>query len=110
MNYFNTTNLQGEPLQAATTIATKQDEVVLNFFKANPLCEYTPCFVWTYLRANGKINHNVPVTSLRRSITNLTDAGMLEMTGNKVEGIYGRVAHTWKLKSSLPQSQLSPTW
>lgn len=41
--------------------------------------------------------YNTPITSIRRSITNLTNEGKLFKTKNQVKGIYDKPNYTWKL-------------
>ena len=46
---------------------------------------------------------NCPITSVRRAMTNLTKAGLLEKTGDKVLGEYGVMVNTWKLAPKEPK-------
>ena len=39
----------------------------------------------------------IPITSVRRALTDLTDAGKVRMTGRKRKGQYHKSTHTWEL-------------
>lgn len=73
-------------------IALTQTEKILRFFEANPAKEFTPCEVW---QAVGYAD--MLLTSIRRSISNLTKAGDLIKTTNRKAGIYGELNYTWRL-------------
>ena len=89
--YHNTTN---ETVKLAEYFdkVTKQDEKVMDFFTLNPGVEFTPPEVHKY------VSSMAPLTSIRRAITNLTNAGKLVRSDVKRQGIYGRDNYTWKLR------------
>jgi hypothetical protein len=93
--YHNTTRLTDTLLCEAIKKAAKQDRRIMNFFVENQGKEFTPCQVHKEL-----FDDTVPLTSVRRSITNLTDEGKLTMTKTKREGLFGRPTHCWTLKSN----------
>lgn len=99
--YFNTTNLTHSDLQTATGQAKKQDELVLNFFKDNPKESFSPDDVHKSI-----FQDRTPLTSVRRSVTNLTKEGHLEKTDIKKRGSYGKLTYTWKLKTNGDQITL----
>ena len=92
MAYYNTTREKGEQLKVNWKKAESQDEIITKYFE-----EYdkaTPSEVWTYMiRRNSK----VPITSVRRSITNLTESNVLLKTQEKRKGVYGRNEYVWSL-------------
>lgn len=98
--YHNTTH-ETTQLQAFTSIAIGQDAVVLDFFKKRPLVEFSPSQVLKNLININMINNATPITSIRRSMTNLTVAGKLNKTENKVQGMYGRPEHTWIFRADI---------
>jgi hypothetical protein len=100
LNYFNTTQLSGSELQGCTTQARKQDELVLDVFMIKG--RFTPSECWQYLMNTGRIDDHTPLTSIRRSITVLTDKGRLNNTGVKRIGIFGRPENVWKLVMEFP--------
>lgn len=46
-----------------------------------------------------KLYDSVPLTSIRRALTKLTDHGYLNMTGEKRKGKYNRENFVWSLKN-----------
>lgn len=115
--------LPGPASEAAAEIkrgerkARQQDEAILAFFRAN-LGRWSPSQVW--LRVGPKndawsIERDAegmpervaimpragsprwPITSIRRSITGLTDAGFLRITMHRAMGMFGRLEHLWEL-------------
>ena len=94
-NHFNTTHLKGQALEQAEQQATSGQASVLDFFNSHPGAEFTACQVYTRLPEL----HNQPLTSTRRAITNLAKAGHLVKTNNRVPGIYGALAYTWRLSN-----------
>lgn len=94
-SYFNTTGETGETLKDYHVTATTQNEYVLELFKLHN--KLSPSMAWRkYLLASGKAN--TPLTSIRRSISTLTNQGVLEQTEEKVKGSYGRNEFFWRLK------------
>jgi len=101
--YYNTTNLSGKDLEIAVAAAKNQDDAILTIF-LNTRSEWSP---WQIHRALLKAGRNSPVTSARRSITNLTTSGHLIMTGEQVIGEYGRPENVWKINCvKYPQGLL----
>lgn len=95
--YFNTTNLQGRELKGRVMRVGTQNNIILTHFKLRPSQVFTPCEVWIALKMIKRIGNNVPITSIRRSITTLTDLGFLVKTDVKRPGIYGEKNYCWKL-------------
>jgi hypothetical protein len=92
--FHNTTRETGKTLAIYTSIAKKQDIKVLRFFQENIGRSLTPFQVHEATKVEGQ-----PLTSTRRSITNLTDEGYLVHTSTKKMGHLGRKTDTWKLKT-----------
>lgn len=101
MSYFNTTQLQGEELKKATSKALTQDECVLAYFKSYDNLGATPERVLRHFKIMEKLSerrwHNTPVTSLRRSFSNLKRKGLIYKTDVMVKGDYGKDVTVWKL-------------
>lgn len=93
MTYYNTTLLKGTELAKAKAKAKGQSEIILDFFKANPGVAYSPPTVQKLCGLD-----NCPLTSVRRSISNLTKAGNLVNTYDTEPGLYGAANFLWKLK------------
>ena len=89
-NYFNTTNLNGLELQKEILNAKTQNEVIYAVLKniGKPL---------TPFEVHELSGLNCPITSVRRSITVLTNQGLLEQTNITKEGLYGKKNYTWKI-------------
>lgn len=85
--FHNTVNLGGAALTEANQKASKQEDAILEFFNTH-LGMYTPCEV-------GAEFPQWPITSVRRSITNLTKRGKLVKTSVKRQGQYGAVNFCW---------------
>ena len=94
MAYFNTTNQKGEVLRRHKEKAETQNEKILAFFKARPAIHFSPTDIWRLLFREG-----CPLTSVRRSLTNLTNEGALEKTEKTKYGMYGRKEYCWKFKT-----------
>ena len=90
MSYYNTTSQKGEQLKVAWKKTESQDNKVMEYFNIHN--KATPSEVWLHFNRH---EGNVPITSIRRSITNLTSYNMLSKTENKKEGIYGRPEYVW---------------
>jgi hypothetical protein len=91
-SFYNTTNESGTQLKKNIRQAVKQDDIVESFFKKYPDKEFTPLEVW-----QARFDDSTQITSVRRSITNLTKAGKLEETDIKREGAHGRSNYCWRL-------------
>lgn len=93
MIYYNTTNLTGPALKEAVQRAKSQDEAIRLVF-VNTRIAYSPSRIMEIMQ---KAGYNWPITSVRRSITNLTKAGHLVQTGEQVKGMYGSLENKWAL-------------
>ena len=91
-SYFNTTSLFGDDLKACVSQAVKQDDRVLAIFKIKG-CELTPAEAWAIYC---DCFPDCPLTSIRRSITVLTDKGKLIKTGEMKDGIFGKPNYKWR--------------
>ena len=89
--YHNTTGLIGEQLTREYIRTGTQNDKVLQWFRQHP-GEYTPSQVWRWMDLT-----NVPLTSIRRAITDLTP-DYLEKTGTMKIGIYGKPEGCWRVK------------
>jgi predicted transcriptional regulator len=94
MGHFNTTHEVGAVRAAYQSQAIKQEAAVLALFRRERLA-MTPSEVCEALnRTHGK---GWLLTSIRRSMSNLTDEGLLEKTGRKRMGPHGRFEYYWEL-------------
>lgn len=91
--YYNTTNLHNPELKECQEKAKTQDEIVLAFFQKYEGSNWSPDEVHRYLKLP-----RVPLTSIRRAISNLEHSGRLVKTGNQRIGSFGRKTNCWKIK------------
>jgi len=96
-NYHNTTSIRGEELNKSESKALTQDEEVLRLFKTFDALTLTPERLHKHLQDTNPKYANVPITSLRRSFSNLKNRGLIEKTETMVKGNYGKPVNTWKL-------------
>jgi len=84
-----------------TSKAQTQDEYVLAYFKKYDNLGVTPERVLRHFRIMEKLSeskwHNTPVTSIRRSFSNLKNQGLIQKTNLTIEGDFGKNVHVWKL-------------
>lgn len=92
MNYshHNTTDERGKLLDELEDKARTQEELILGYFEKYYYVKMSPSQVQRNLGLE-----RVPITSIRRAITNLTDKGFLRKTSKKVMGMYGRKEYCW---------------
>ena len=90
-NFYNTIGLTKEQLTQQRVKTGTQNHKVLQWFRNHP-GEYTPSQVWRWMDLP-----NVPLTSIRRAITDLTP-DYLEKTGTMKMGIYGKPEGCWRAK------------
>lgn len=100
-SYHNTTNLEGYELWKSEYKSLKQDEAVLKVIRNNPSVLNTPERVLRHLRIIEPLTStkwsSTPLTSVRRSFSNLHKKGLIEKTGEMVKGDYGKPVNTWRL-------------
>ena len=76
--------------------ASKQDVAIARLFYQHRRQLFTPSAV------HERMGERWPITSVRRSITNLTDEGILEKARETRKGQYGRPEHCWKWRTPRP--------
>ena len=94
--YYNTNSLSGEDLLAADNTAMKQEDRIYEFFRANDDMLMTPSEVGKELFRYT----SVPLTSVRRAISNLTKQGVLTKTEVTKDGLYGKPEYCWEFNQS----------
>ena len=90
--YYNTTNLNGDNLKQEVSNTRTQEEKILRFYTLYDKIAITPDFVWQQL-----FYEKIPITSVRRGITNLTKQGKLIKTEETGVGFYGKKVCKWTL-------------
>ena len=93
MTYHNTLSHEGETLREYQAKAGSQDEKILAYMKS---FSYGTLFTPTMLH-RAVFDFSCPITSVRRALSNLTNANVLVKTEILSEGMYGREEHNWRL-------------
>lgn len=88
--YYNTNGEEDPTLASSESRSRYQERVVLAHFHAYPDQFFGPHEI--------PMPPGTPLTSTRRAITNLTTRGELEKTPQMVQGTYGKMVHTWRLR------------
>lgn len=88
--FYNTTNEKNPALKEYHSKSEKQKETIKEFFNNHPEWFYTPSEVWRLI-----FPPSVPITSIRRAMTDLTKENFLTMTQIKVMSPWGRPEHKW---------------
>jgi len=86
MDFYNTNKESGEQLKSSKGKARHQDEVILSLFTSGSLAPHQI-----------EMRTGIMLTSVRRSLSNLTESGKLEKCDKMVNGSFGKKVHTWKL-------------
>jgi len=99
--YHNTTNENGATLNESRKKAKTQDQTVLEFFKNHDQLGVTPERCLRHFKIMETLSeskwHNTPITSIRRSFSNLKNKGLIKKTETLIEGDFGKNIHVWKL-------------
>jgi len=93
LDFFNTVSEDHTQELESRLLAKYQQDKILKFFMENWASSFTP---W---EVAGQFN--MLITSVRRSITNLTTAGFLTKTEDMKAGPYGKKSFLWKLNIDL---------
>lgn len=91
--YHNTTRLQGVELRDAVQSAECQEAAVLAIFASRPDSPMSPSQVW---RIGCDQGSRWLLTSVRRAMTNLTEARELLKMDDRIDGAYGRPEYVWR--------------
>ena len=92
-SFYNTVQAVHPDLNRYETKAKTQEDKILRLFRASFDWHSTPSHVHRILYGET----NVPLTSVRRAMTNLTIKGELEKTDRQEKGLYGRNEFVWRL-------------
>jgi len=97
-SFYNTNAETGDQLRQSCIRATSLQDQIFAFFRAAPGRHYTPAEVARYFP-------KYPLTSVRRAMTNLTDAELLTKTKLRTPGIYGSPNFNWRLNADYKMEQ-----
>lgn len=95
MSYFNTTHSSGAALSQYQGSAKAQEDHIAQIFQRHPTAAYTPSEVRAMVISI--VQADIPITSIRRAMTNLTTVGVLRKTQQQKTGPYGRPEYMWRL-------------
>lgn len=91
MAYFNTTQETPNTVQEYLNVSNNQKDIVLRTIR-----RLGKTFSASVVMKNYPVM-NTPITSIRRAINTLKNDGVIQETGNRVTGIYGRSELEYKL-------------
>ena len=99
-SYYNTLNESATDAKKSETKAKKQKDQIFAIYRhtKRPM---TPAEIW---ESYGYKNSNVPLTSVRRAITNLETEGLLKKTDIQKPGVYGKMNHCWIYEEKVVES------
>ena len=89
--YYNAINEEGQDLKKSESKSKKQKDQIFAIYR-HTLRPMTPAEIWENY---GYKHRNVPLTSIRRAITNLEADGLLKKTDIQKPGVYGKMNHCW---------------
>ena len=89
--YYNTLNESALEVKTSETKAKKQKDEIFAIYR-HTLRPMTPAEIWD---GYGFKSKNVPLTSIRRAITNLEAEGLLKKTDIQKPGVYGKMNYCW---------------
>jgi hypothetical protein len=90
--YYNTNNLKNQQLIDAIDKNANQEIIIECIFKSENRA-LTPSQAWQIFP-----NKEVPLTSIRRAITNLCSKNVLFKADKMIIGLYGKPEHFYSLK------------
>lgn len=97
-NYYNTNNESGDTLKKSVSKAKNQEEAILAIFQSYGKLTASEC--WQIFDPNG----NIPITSVRRAITNLYHDLQIAKTEEMKQGIYGKKEHVYRLIGEIKKT------
>lgn len=96
LNFFNTIHLSGERLKEIQKQCGLQEARVLEIMASGR--QLTPFQVQEEYE---RLYPAIPITSVRRAMTCLTDKGFLIKCDKMKEEMYGKPNHMWTLKRAI---------
>ncbi len=93
--FYNTINLEAKELDEAEQAALTQEQRILRFFIMRGRgSSAAPSGVCKDL-----FDDSIPLTSVRRAMTNLTSRGDLIKSSAMINGLYGKPEHLWTVSA-----------
>lgn len=99
LTFHDSIPLPEEELPKAREIALRQKNMILDYFRQRFSMNFTPIEVWAAM--NDEVNSSMLLTSVRRSITDLTKEGKLIKCpwSESKKGAYGKLNRAWQYNS-----------
>jgi hypothetical protein len=94
MSFHNSINIAGKTLKAANKKVSEQNALIMAYYALHPYSMPTPWQIHDWLKKNGS---EILITSVRRSLTDLSDAGKLIKSDVLFIGPQGKPNHAWIL-------------
>jgi tRNA(Leu) C34 or U34 (ribose-2'-O)-methylase TrmL len=91
-HFYNTISLSEEELVKEEVNAISQEEKIYSLFKIYQ--RGTPSAIMKLYEERWPA---IPITSVRRSLTNLTKENRLVMTDTMLTGLYNKPEHVWRI-------------
>jgi hypothetical protein len=91
-SYHVTTDISAKEQIKREVRCNRQERIILEIFKKHRIL--SPSHAW---KKWNEENDVVPITSVRRAISNLTKLGYLTKTNAMVDGLFGDREHCWKI-------------
>ena len=99
-SFYNTNNEYGTTLKNSEAKAKTQEDIILSIYMKSKYLSASE--VWNrYGR-----DEFIPITSIRRGITNLCNSGHLQKTDDTKIGIYGKQEHIYRCAVATETKQL----
>lgn len=92
MSFHNTIEATGAQLLQFARDAGTQEQRILRYFERNRDTAFTPSEICERVFQN-----TVPLTSVRRGMSDLTAESKLIKTDTMRDGLFGKPEHAWKL-------------
>lgn len=93
MTYFNTNKESGQTLEESIKKSKSQEERILIYLKKEERYDFTPDYLWE----NYFMKEGIPLTSIRRAVSNLCNKGITVKTKFMTDGGYGKQIHIYHL-------------
>ena len=97
-HFHDTINASGDELIAHTITCKSQEERILAIFKEKQGVAMTPFYI---LDIYSKLYKEVPITSIRRAMSNLTEENKLIKTRNMKKEHFGKKNFLWTYNDSF---------
>lgn len=92
--FHNTIDIAGKSLKQAKKKVNEQEILIMQYYMQHPYAMPTPWQLHDWLKSKG---HDLLITSVRRTLTDLTDEGKLVKSHVQFKGPKGQPNHAWML-------------